>query len=385
MAAVQEGLKDVAVAETKVCFIDGEIGKLLYRGYNIQDLATQASFEEVAYLLWQGVFPTRAQLSDLNEQFVAERAIDARVLDTIRALPRSADPMDALRTAVSFQSAFDPELGDNSHDANMRKAVRLTAKFPTMIAAFHRHHLGLDPIAPLSEDSLAGNFLYMVSGKRPDPYVARTLDTSLVLHADHGFNASTFTARVTCATLSDMYAGVVAGIGALKGPLHGGANFAVLEMLKDIGSAARAKDYINEVLAGRRNAPTLPPKRVAGFGHRVYKAHDPRANVLKGMSRTLGERAGDLRWIEISEAVEQAMDNAGMSDKGVYANVDFYSASSYYTMGLDISLFTPIFAMARITGWTAHIMEQHDNNKLIRPIEIYVGEMDLPYVPIDKR
>jgi citrate synthase len=385
MANVQEGLKDVPVAETTICFIDGEIGKLLYRGYNIEQLAENASFEEVAYLLWHGSLPKRHELDALNTQLASERAVEPRVYDLVRALPRTTDPMDALRTLVSFLASFDPEVDDNSKEANLRKAVRLTAKVPTLVAAFHRHRQNQSIIEPRKENSLAGNFLYMLLGDQPDAYVARTLDTSLVLHADHGFNASTFSARVTCATLSDMYAGVVAAIGTLKGPLHGGANFAVLEMLKDIGNQDHVRPYIQSVLEGHRNAPGLPPKRVAGFGHRVYKAMDPRAKVLRKMSRTLGERAGDLRWIEISEEIERVMDDAGMFDKGVFPNVDFFSASAYYTMGMDIAVFTPIFAISRTAGWTAHIIEQHENNRLIRPVEIYTGPKDLPFVPLDER
>jgi len=385
MANVHEGLKDVAVAETTICFIDGEIGKLLYRGYDIQSLAENASFEEVTYLLWHDALPKRHELEAFTTQLANERAVDPRVYDLVRALPRTTDPMDALRTLVSFLASFDPEVGDHSREANLRKAARLTAKIPTLVAAFHRHRDGKNIIEPRKENSLAANFLYMMQGTQPDPYVARTLDTSLVLHADHGFNASTFAARVTCATLSDMYAGVVSAIGTLKGPLHGGANFAVLEMLKEIGSPERAREYVLSVLEGKRNAPGMPPKRIAGFGHRVYKAMDPRANVLRKMSRTLGERAGDLRWIEISEEIERTMRDAGMLEKGVYPNVDFFSASAYYTMGLDVSVFTPLFAIARTAGWTAHIIEQHDNNRLIRPVEIYTGKKDLPYVPLNER
>lgn len=385
MANVQEGLKDVVAAETKICFIDGEIGKLLYRGYNIEELAENASFEEVAYLLWHGSLPKRHELEAFQTQLANERAVPSHVYDLLCALPRTADPMDALRTAVSFLASLDPEMGDNSKEANLRKAVRLTAKVPTLVAAFHRHRQNQDLLEPRKENSLAGNFLYMLFGVQPDAYVAKTLDTCLVLHADHGFNASTFAARVTAATLSDMYAAVVSAIGALKGPLHGGANFVVLEMLKDIGNVDHVRPYIHSVLEGQRNVPGMPPKRIAGFGHRVYKAMDPRAKVLRKMSRTLAERAGDFRWIEISEEVERVMEDIGMTAKGVYPNVDFFSASAYYTMGMDVSLFTPLFAISRTAGWTAHIIEQHENNRLIRPIELYTGPKDLSFVPLHER
>ncbi|MAF12283.1 citrate synthase [Candidatus Poribacteria bacterium] len=385
MADVTQGLERVAVAESRICSIDGEVGELIYQGYDIQDLAANTTFEEVAYLLWRGDLPSSAELSRLNDQFVAERDVDDAVYDLVRALPKHTVTMDALRTLVSLLASYDDEMADNSPDANMRKSVRLTAKIPTLLAAAHRAQKGLEPIRPKPTGGIASNFLYMLSGSEPDEFVAKTLDTALILHAEHGMNASTFSGRVTCATLADLYAGVTSAIGTLKGPLHGGANALVLEMLGEIGEPEKAGDYVARVLDGSHTVGSLAPKRIPGLGHRVYKALDPRATVLRGMSRTLGERAGDLQWIDLSEAVVEACEAAGLSQKSVYPNVDFFSASTYQTMGIDTSLFTPVFAMARITGWTAHIMEQHAQNRLIRPHAVYVGERGRVTTPISER
>ena len=293
--------------------------------------------------------------------------------------------MDALRTLVSLLASYDDEMDDNSAEANFRKSIKLTAKIPTLLAAAHRAQRGLEPIRPQTTGSIASNFLYMLSGEEPDDFVARTLDTALILHAEHGMNASTFSGRVTCATLADLYAGVTSAIGTLKGPLHGGANALVLEMLGEIGEPGKAADFVANVLSGNHTVGSLAAKRIPGLGHRVYKALDPRATVLRGMSRTLGDRAGDLHWIDLSEAVVEACEAAGLSQKAVYPNVDFFSASTYQTMGIDTSLFTPVFAMARITGWTAHIMEQHAQNRLIRPHAVYVGERGRVTKPISER
>ncbi|MDA1192709.1 MAG: citrate synthase [Candidatus Poribacteria bacterium] len=385
MPTVAGGLEGVVFTETGVCFIDGTVGHLLYRGYDIQDVAEHLSFEEVAYLLWLGKLPNRQELETLHGQFAAERDIPSIAYDVIDALPPNTVPMDGLRTVVSFLSGTDPELDDNSADANYRKAVRLTAKAPTIMAAVHRRHFGLDPVIPQPTGSLAYNFLYMLSGQEPDEFVAQTLDVALTLHAEHGMNASTFAGRVTVATLADMYAGVTSAIGALKGPLHGGANAVVLKMLQEIGDPDHARDYVNNVISGDYVVPGMAPRRVPGFGHRVYKAFDPRAIVLRGMSKKLGERAGDSRWVDISNAVVEACAAAGLNEKGIYPNVDFFSASSYYTMGIPESLFTPVFAIARMTGWTAHIIEQQSDNRLIRPRADYIGEKGLKVVPIDQR
>ncbi|MEO2006412.1 MAG: citrate/2-methylcitrate synthase [Candidatus Poribacteria bacterium] len=385
MANVTQGLERIAVAESRICSIDGVAGELIYQGYDIQDLALNTTFEEVAYLLWRGNLPTAGELADLNGQFQDERDVDDAIYTLAKALPKSIVLMDALRTLVSLLASYDDEMADNTADANLRKSVRLTAKIPTLLAAVHRAKRGLGPIRPERAGSLASNFLYMLSGSAPDEFVAKTLDTALVLHAEHGMNASTFSGRVTVATLADLYAGVTSAIGTLKGPLHGGANALVLEMLDEIGEPDQAAPYVKRVLAGEHTVGSLAPKRIPGLGHRVYKALDPRATVLRGMSRTLGERAGDLHWIDLSEAVVVACEDAGLSEKAVHPNVDFFSASTYRTMGVDTSLFTPVFAMARITGWTAHIMEQHANNRLIRPHAVYVGERDRVVKPIADR
>ncbi len=385
MANVTQGLERVAVAESRICSIDGQAGELIYQGYDIQDLATNTTFEEVAYLLWLGELPTQEQLSELDARCVAERDVPDAVYALVKALPRSTVIMDALRTLVSLLASYDEEMDDNSAEANFRKSIKLTAKIPTLLAAVHRAQRGLDPIRPQATGSIASNFLYMLSGEEPDDFVAKTLDTALILHAEHGMNASTFSGRVTCATLADLYAGVTSAIGTLKGPLHGGANALVLEMLGEIGEPGKAADFVAKVLAGNHTVGGSAPKRIPGLGHRVYKALDPRATVLRAMSRTLGERAGDLHWINLSEAVVEACEAAGLSEKGVYPNVDFFSASTYQTMGIDTSLFTPVFAMARITGWTAHIMEQHKQNRLIRPHAVYVGERGLKATPIAER
>ncbi|MDE0022143.1 MAG: citrate synthase [Candidatus Poribacteria bacterium] len=385
MANVISGLQDVALTESKICRIDGSAGHLIYRGYDIRDLAQNATFEETAYLLWSGDLPTRPQLNALNAQLAAERGIDENAYRLIASYPKTAPPMDALRTCVSLLASADAEMEDNSNEANLRKAIRLTAKFPTILAAVYRHSNDQEPIPPLKDGSSAANFLYMLSGEKPDPFVARTLDAALTLHAEHGMNASTFSARVTCATLSDMYAAVTSALGTLKGPLHGGANAIVRAMLEEIEAPENAERYVKETLAGDRVVPGLAPKRIPGFGHRVYTSYDPRAAVLHEMSETLGKRAGETVWVDISEAVVEACEKEGLNEKGVYPNVDFFSASAYTTMGIDVPLFTPVFALARITGWTAHIIEQHNDNRLIRPKAIYVGEEGRVVQPIEER
>ena len=385
MANVVAGLQDVALTESKICRIDGSAGELIYRGYDIRDLSENVTFEETAHLLWSGELPTQAELDSLSGQLAAERELDEAAYRLIALYPRAAEPMDALRTCVSLLASCDSEMEDNSPEANLRKAVRLTAKFPTVLAAVYRRSQGLEPIRPQTTGSAAGNFLYMLTGNEPDPFVARTLDVALILHAEHGMNASTFAARVTCATLSDMYAAVTSALGCLKGPLHGGANAIVRATLQEIGEPGRAERYVKEILAGERTAPGLAPKRVPGFGHRVYTAFDPRAKVLHDMSATLGERAGETVWVEISEAVVEACEKAGLYEKGVYPNVDFFSASAYTTMRIETELFTPVFALARITGWTAHIIEQHNDNRLIRPKAVYVGEEGRKVTPIEER
>jgi citrate synthase len=367
------GLEDVVVSTSDICFIDGDEGRLLYRGYDIHDLVAQSTFEETAALLWSGQLPTRKELDGVTRDLARQRRLHARVAALLRGLPRKADPMDVLRTGVSAMGVFDPDGADGSREANLRKAVRLQAQVPTLVAAWARLRRGRAPVPPNPRLGLAANLLYMLTGRKPAPAAARAMDTALILHADHELNASTFAARVTVATLSDIYAGVVSGIGALKGPLHGGANVGVMRMLLEIGDPARAEAWIREALARKT--------RVMGFGHRVYHTEDPRATHLRRLSEALGREAGDLRWYEISRIVERVM----RAEKGLHPNVDFYSASVYYALGLEPDLYTPIFVVARVSGWTAHILEQYANNRLIRPRAEYTGARRATYVPVEQR
>ncbi|HUP20701.1 MAG TPA: citrate synthase [Gemmatimonadota bacterium] len=368
------GLEGVVVAESAISYVDGQAGRLVYRGYDIEDLAEHSTYEETVLLLLDGALPKRDALNAFRGELAAARELDDEVLDLLHGFPADADPMAALRTAVSAEGMFDPDAGAVDPAATRRKAVRLIARLPTLVAAFDRLRNGLEPVEPDDELSHAANFLWMLSGEAPDPDDARALDVALVLHAEHGMNASTFSARVTAATLSDLHAAVTSAVGTLAGPLHGGANAAVMRMLLDID--ARGVDpgeWVRERLAAK--------ERVMGFGHRVYKTMDPRAPVLRAMSQSLGERAGDLRWYELSEAVLAAM----KEQKGLDPNVDFFSASTYHALGIPVDLFTPIFAISRVAGWVAHAEAQLANNRLIRPRAKYVGERDLRYVPIDER
>jgi citrate synthase len=367
------GLEGVVAAKSEICFIDGVAGRLVYRGYDIGDLVENASFEEVAFLLWDGRLPNRAELDQLKKDIAANMALPEHVSKLLADLPGSMQPMDALRTACSALAAADPDVTRNEPDANRRKAVRLTAQFPTIVTAFHRLRTGEKPIAPDPSLSIAGNFLYMLNGKKPHETLMRVMDAALVLHAEHGMNASTFAARVTAATLADMHAAVTAALAALKGPLHGGANQDVMELLLECGSPDKAEKHVEEML----NAG----KKVPGFGHRVYKTFDPRATFLRKMSKQLGEAAKNTQWYEMSEKLIPIVKRIKNKDP----NVDFFSASAYYTMGIPLDLFTPIFAIARVAGWTAHIMEQHKNNRIIRPTDDYVGPMGLKVQPIDQR
>jgi citrate synthase len=368
-----KGLEGVVAAETGICFIDGKQGRMIYRGYDIHDLAAHSSFEETAYLLWHGELPTQVQLDALNEDLAANRKLPGKVLSLLRIYAKDALPMDALRTTVSALALYDPEVADNAPAANIRKAVRLTAQMATATAAYHRLREDKELINPNPKLSHAANFLYMLTGHAPDPLHARAFDIALILHADHELNASTFSARVTAATLSDMHSAVTSAIGTLKGPLHGGANQDVMRMLMEIGEAGRAADYVREKLAAKIKIP--------GFGHRVYKTEDPRATHLRRLSEELGRKAGTLKWFDLSRRIEATM----MEEKKLACNVDFYSASVYYTMGIPIDLFTPIFACSRVSGWTAHLLEQYADNRLIRPVGEYTGPTDRRYVPVDNR
>jgi citrate synthase len=368
---VVKGLEGVTALSSEICSIID--GVLAYRGYHIDDLAEQSTFEEVAFLLWNGHLPNREELAEHRKALQQNAAISDKLIDQIRLYPTDAHPMTTLRTAVSALSMFDVEADVNTLEANQRKAIRLTAKIPTIIAAIARIRDGKQPLAPRSDLGLVANFLYMLTGNEPSEVAVQALDKVLILQADHELNASTFTARVTAATLADMYSSVTAAIGALKGPLHGGANEQVMVMLREIGSKENTEPYILNKLNNKQ--------KIMGFGHRVYKNGDPRAKHLRAMSRKLGEQHGDTKWYEISEKVEALV----AEKKGLKPNVDFYSATVYHYLDLSEDLFTPLFAMSRITGWTAHIIEQYNDNRLIRPRADYVGKRNQKYVPVDKR
>ncbi|TAM83106.1 MAG: citrate synthase [Acidobacteria bacterium] len=373
MAEVKTGLQDVVIATSEICSIDGQQGRLVYRGYEISDLAEHSTFEEVVYLLWSGSLPNRAELARLRKQLGENRAVSPEILDLLKRLPPARHPMEALRTAVSALSLYDSESEDMSEEANRRKAIRLTAQMGTIVASYARIREGKEAVAPDPGLGHAANFLYMLTGKKPKEEDARWFDIALILHADHSFNASTFAARVTASTLSDMHSAITSAIGALKGPLHGGANERVMRMLLEIGSVDKAEDYLRGLLARR--------EKVMGFGHRVYRTRDPRATILEKMSEELGHSAGQTKWFEMSQRIEGLM----IREKGINANVDFYSASSYYVLGIPVDLYTLIFALSRISGWTAHVLEQYADNKLIRPLAGYTGPTGLEYVLIEER
>ena len=357
------GLEDVVAAASAICYLDGDRGVLAYYGYDIHDLARGATFEEVCYLLWHGRLPNRAELGDLQSQLAASRALEEPILRLMKQLPAS-DGMDALRTLTSALGHYDRDAADNSPQANYRKAVRLTAQLGSLVATYGRMQAGGGHIQPDPALGHAANFLYMLTGNRPDALSTRAFDVALVLHADHELNASTFAARVAAATLTDLHSATVGAIGTLKGPLHGGANADVMRLLIDIGQDA-TPERIDDAIRGRLARKV----KIPGFGHRVYHTEDPRATHLRRMSRELGERAGNTRWFEMSRHIEKLV----TGEKKLYPNVDFYSASTYYTLGIPIDLFTPIFAVSRISGWTAHCLEQYANNRLIRPRTDYIG------------
>ncbi|MCX7907173.1 MAG: citrate synthase [Bacteroidetes bacterium] len=369
------GLEGVIALESHLCMIDGQQGILLYRGYDIDTLAKRSTFEETAYLLWYGRLPKAEELEELTRQLQANRQLPEAVLDFIRQAPPKAEPMDVLRTAISLLALYDPDVEDFSPEASLRKAIRLTAQTPTIIAAFHRSRQGLEIIPPLPKGSTAHNFLYMLNGAAPDPDREHIFDVCLILHAEHGLNASTFTARVIASTQADMHAAVTGAIGALKGPLHGGANTGVMEMLLELNqSGADIETWIKDKLARK--------ERIMGFGHRVYKTVDPRAIELRALVAHLAETNPEAgKWLQMAQRIQEVMKR----EKGLDPNVDFYSAPVYYTLGIPLDLFTTIFAMARMVGWTAHLMEQYANNRLIRPRAAYVGPMNLEYVPIAER
>jgi len=366
-----KGLEGIVATTSSISSIID--GVLTYRGIDIDDLAENATFEEVVYLLWFGKLPNQAELEQLQKDLSASASVPESVIALLKLYPKDTNSMAALRTAVSALALYDEEANDMSTAANVRKAIKLQAQLPTIVAAFARIRQGLEPIAPKENVSISENFLYMLTGQNPDRIAIEALDKALVLHADHELNASTFAGRVTVATLSDMYSGVTSAIGALKGPLHGGANEAVMAMLEEIGSLANVETYVNRKLENK--------EKLMGFGHRVYKNGDPRAKHLQKMSLELGKLTGNLEWYNMSVKIEEMV----TSMKGLKPNVDFYSASVYTTLNIPRDLFTPIFAISRTSGWTAHILEQYENNRLIRPRAEYVGPTSQSYVPIAQR
>ena len=375
ISTANRGLEDVVAGVSSITYIDGDNGILAYRGIDIHELADNATFEEVTYLLWHGKLPTRSQLAEFSLQLARERKLDAQIISLLRQAPKHALPMDVLRTIVSSLSFFDPEETVNTPEANYHKSQRLVSQIAMIVAAYDRIRKGKSLIEPDRSLSHAGNFLLMLNGERPSETAIRAMDISLILSADHEWNASTFAARVVAATLSDMHSAVTAGIGALKGPLHGGANEAVFKVLMEIDeNGADPVEYIKGMLAQK--------KKVPGFGHRVYTTEDPRATHLRRMSRDLGYSSGQTKWFDYSKAIEDFIN----ADHKLNANVDFYSASTYHTLGIDVDLFTPLFAVSRIAGWTAHVMEQLADNRLIRPRADYIGPVyPARWVPIDER
>ncbi|SDM26118.1 citrate synthase [Bacillus sp. OK048] len=369
---VTRGLEGVVATTSSISSIIDDT--LTYVGYDIDNLADNASFEEVIYLLWHRKLPTAPELAELKKQLAENAALPQEVIEHFKMYPiEKVHPMAALRSAVSLLGLYDEEADLMDPESNYQKAVRLQAKMPAIITTFARVRKGLEPIAPRTDLSFAANFLYMLTGNEPDKIAIDALDKALVLHADHELNASTFTARVCVATLSDVYSGVTAAIGALKGPLHGGANEAVMKMLKEIGTIENVEPYVREKLANK--------EKIMGFGHRVYRSGDPRAKHLRAMSKKLTELTGEPHWFEMSEKIEEIV----TGEKKLPPNVDFYSASMYHSLGIDHDLFTPIFAVSRVSGWLAHILEQYDNNRLIRPRAEYTGPGMQTYVPIEQR
>jgi citrate synthase len=370
-----KGLEGVVATTSSICYIDGDQGVLAYRGIDIHELADNSTFEETCFLLWNGRLPNRTELRELRDRMAEERKLDASILHRIHLAPKHALPMDVLRTMVSALAFYDPETQSNDHAANLNKAIRLTGQIAMIVAAYDRIRKGLPVVEPDRSLSHAANFLWQLNGKVPSGTAERALDIALILHADHELNASTFAARVTAATLSDMHSAITSAIGTLKGPLHGGANEAVFRILESIDkSGANPVEYVKGMLAQK--------KKVPGFGHRVYHTEDPRATHLRTMSRDLGHSSGEPKWFEISRQIEEFV----KGEKKLNANVDFYSASTYHTLGIDVDLFTPIFAVSRISGWTAHVIEQLDDNRLIRPRADYVGpKYPAQYVAMDAR
>ena len=374
-AVAPKGLEGIVATSSSICFIDGDAGVLSYRGIDIHELADRSTFEETAYLLWFGKVPSTSELASFATKLAAGRHLHPKVVELLRSVPTTSTPMEVLRTAVSLLSAYDADEADNTHDANVRKSFRITAQIPMIVATFDRIRKGKPLVEPDHKLSHAGNFLWMLNGERPSETATHAFDIALILHADHELNASTFAARVISATLADIHSAITGAIGALKGPLHGGANEATMRLLYAIDKAgADPIEYVKQMFAEK--------KKISGFGHRVYHTEDPRATHLRRMSEELGKAAGNTKWFDLSRKIELYV----KEQKKLNANVDFYSASTYTTLGIDIDLFTPIFAISRIAGWAAHVIEQHDDNRLIRPRADYVGPAyPSPYIPISER
>lgn len=367
------GLEGVVAAESELSCIDGKKGILEYRGYDIHDLAKYSNYEEVVYLLWYGKLPTEKELKDFKTELAERRDLPDELITLLYEIPKSAHPMVVLRTAVSFMGSFEDDPWDLDDEKNLERSKDMTAKIPTVVAYFDRIRNSREIVYPDKKLSHAGNFLYMLRGEKPAEIEERALDIDLILHAEHTMNASTFTARVCASTLSDMYSGIVAAIGALMGPLHGGASQRVMEMLMEIESPERVEEYVKRELESGR--------RIMGFGHRVYKTVDPRAEELRELAKSLSEHTGERKWFEISEKLREVV----WREKGLNPNVDFYAATVYANLNIPVDMFVCIFAMARIAGWTAHMMEQYRDNRLIRPLQKYVGAKNLKYIPIEKR
>jgi citrate synthase len=371
--AATAGLRGVVAAQSAIGDVNGEQGILIYQGYNIHDLAEHSTFEEVVFLLWNGRLPKADELAELKSKFQENYEIPSAVIEMMKTFPTDADPMDVLRTAVSALDFYDKAGHGTDRENAINTAIKLTAQMGTIVTAWERIRSGKDIIAPDKSLTIAENFLYMLRGEKAADDEARIFDVALILHADHELNASTFTTRVVAGTLADMYGAVTAGIAALAGPLHGGANTNVMKMLKEIGSEDKIDQWLDNALAEKR--------KIMGIGHAVYKTEDPRATWLRRFSKQMGEKKGDLSWYNMSEKIEKAM----LEKKGMYPNVDFYSASAYYLMDIPLDQYTPIFAVSRISGWTGHILEQYGNNKLIRPRAEYIGQRDMKYTPIEER
>ncbi len=373
---IDKGLDDIYVKESSICLVDGEKGRLLYRGYDIRDLAKHSTFEETVFILIHGRLPKREELEKMKADLAAARPISKEMVRLLKEMPKDAPPIDVLRTAISYLSNFDPERDDASQDANMRKAQRLIAAFPTIVAAHHRIRQGQRVIRPNPRLGLATDFMRMLTGKRADKLSARVMDVALILHADHSMNASAFAATVAASTLADMYSAIVTAIATLKGPLHGGANEAALKTMLAVGKPEKAEQYVMDTLKNKG--------RIFGFGHRVYKTYDPRALILRDFARQLSERGGNMDLFQVSEIMQETVVRE-LKARQIYPNVDFYSGLVYHLLGIPPDLFTPIFAVSRISGWTAHVMEYWQDNRLVRPLDYYVGPTEALYVPIGQR